>query len=100
MSSRTRTSSTSVPACARILGMDAALAAALERARYSYLTPYSAAGRTGPAPTWLHGHHGGVRFTTQPESLRPRRLRKTARLTAHVGRPHGRRFDGRARWVR
>ncbi|PYM66019.1 MAG: hypothetical protein DMD79_03630 [Candidatus Rokuibacteriota bacterium] len=99
MSSRTRTSSTSVPACARILGMDAALAAALERARYIYLTTYSAAGKAGTVPTWLFVHDGAIYFTTQRESLKARRIRKTGRVTVHVGRPDGPGFEGRAEWV-
>ena len=79
--------------------MDAALAAALERARYIYLTTYSAAGKPGTVPTWLFFHDGAVYFTTQRESLKARRIRKTGRVTVHVGRPDGPGFEGRAEWV-
>ena len=50
-------------------------------------------------PTWLFVHDGAVYFTTQRESLKARRIRKTGRVTVHVGRPDGPGFEGRAEWV-
>jgi PPOX class probable F420-dependent enzyme len=84
---------------ARILGMDPALARALDKARYMYLTTYGPAGQPGTVPTWLWPHDGAVYFTTQRTSLKARRIRRTGRVTVRVGRPDGPGFEGRAEWV-
>jgi PPOX class probable F420-dependent enzyme len=79
--------------------MDPALAAALRRAQYVYLTTYGPTGRPGTVPTWCWFHEGAVYFTTQRESLKARRIRKSGRVTVHVGRRDGPAFEGRAEWV-
>ena len=40
--------------------MTPALADALRRAKYIYLTTYSRAGQAGTVPTWLWPHEGHV----------------------------------------
>jgi hypothetical protein len=66
-----------------------ALADALARARYMYVTTYSRAGRPGTVPTWLWPHDGDVYFT----------IRDNGRVTVHVGTKDGPAFEGRAEWV-
>ena len=78
---------------------DADLARALEGARYMYVTTYSQAGRPGTVPTWLWPHDGAVYFTTQRASLKARRIHANGRVTVHVGKRDGPRFEGRAEWV-
>ena len=82
----------------RSMDADRALRA-LEGARYLYVTTYSQAGRPGTVPTWLWPHDGAVYFTTQRASLKARRIRATGRVTVHVGKRDGPRFEGRAEWV-
>ena len=53
--------------------MTPALADALRRAKYIYLTTYSRAGQAGTVPTWLWPHEGHVSFTTQRASLKARK---------------------------
>ena len=79
--------------------MDAALADALRRAKYMYVTTYSRSGRPGTVPTWLWPHDGAVYFTTQRASLKARRIRDNGRVSAAVGTREGPRFEGRAEWV-
>lgn len=79
--------------------MDAALADALRRARYMYVTTYSASGKPGTVPTWLWPHEGAVYFTTQRASLKARRIRDSGRVSVAVGTRDGPRFEGRAEWV-
>lgn len=75
------------------------LAAALASARYLYVTTYGPDGRPGTVPTWVWFHHGAVYFTTQRDSLKARRIRRSGRVTVHVGRRDGPAFEGRAEWV-
>lgn len=79
--------------------MDPRLADALGRAKYMYVTTYSAAGRPGTVPTWLWVHEGHVYFTTKRASLKARRIRNNGRVQVHVGKKDGPAFDGRAEWV-
>ncbi len=79
--------------------MDAALADALRRARYMYVTTYSRSGKPGTVPTWLWPHDGAVYFTTQRTSLKARRIRDNGRVSVAVGTRGGPRFEGRAEWV-
>lgn len=79
--------------------MDAALADALRRARYMYVTTYSRSGKPGTVPTWLWPHAGAVYFTTQRASLKARRIRDNGRVSVAVGTREGPRFEGRAEWV-
>src|SRR5678816_4632733 len=76
-----------------------ALADALARARYMYVTTYSRAGKPGTVPTWLWPHDGDVYFTTRRDSLKARRIRDNGRVTVHVGTKDGPAFEGRAEWV-
>jgi len=75
------------------------LADALARAKYMYLTTYSAAGKPGTVPTWLWPHEGAVYFTTGRDSLKARRIRNNGRVSIHVGAKDGPAFEGRAEWV-
>ena len=79
--------------------MDPAIAEALRRAAYMYVTTYSASGRPGTVPTWLWPHEGAVYFTTKRASLKARRIRDDGRVTIAVGTREGPRFEGRAEWV-
>lgn len=79
--------------------MTPALAEAVRRARYMYVTTYSAAGKPGTVPTWLWPHEGQVYFTTKRDSLKARRIRASGRVTVHVGAKDGPAFEGRAEWV-
>ena len=79
--------------------MTPALADALRRASYIYLTTYSAAGKPGTVPTWLWLHEGHVYFTTMRASLKARRIRDNGRVTVRVGKKDGPAFEGRAEWV-
>ena len=79
--------------------MDPALAGALRRAAYIYLTTYGPTGRPGTVPTWCWLHEGAVYFTTRRASLKSRRIQKSGRVTVHVGRRDGPAFEGRAEWV-
>jgi PPOX class probable F420-dependent enzyme len=72
---------------------------ALARARYIYLTTYSAAGKPGTVPTWVWLHEGRAYFTTRRASLKARRIRANGRVTVHVGARTGPAFEGRAEWV-
>src|SRR5678815_2628943 len=76
-----------------------ALADALARARYMYVTTYSRAGRPGTVPTWLWPHDGDVYFTTRRALRLSRRIRDNGRVTVHVGTKDGPSFEGRAEWV-
>lgn len=75
------------------------LARALRRAKYMYVTTYARSGRSGTVPVWFWPHAGAVYFTTQRQSLKARRIRETGRVTVHVGRQDGLRFEGQAEWV-
>ena len=79
--------------------MTPALAEALGRAHYIYLTTYSKAGKPGTVPTWLWLHDGQVYFTTKRDSLKARRIRNNGRVIVHVGTKDGPAFEGRAEWV-
>ena len=79
--------------------MDAALADALRRAKYMYLTTYSRSGASGTVPTWLWPHEDAVYFTTQRASLKATRIRDNGRVSVALGTRDGPRFDGRAEWV-
>ena len=76
--------------------MTPALAEALNRAHYIYLTTYSKAGKPGTVPTWCWLHEDAVYFTTQRASLKARRIRNSGRVTVHVGKKDGPAFDGQA----
>jgi uncharacterized protein len=76
-----------------------ALADALQRAKYMYLTTYSKAGTPGTVPVWCWLHEGLVYFTTERESLKARRIRNNGRVTIRVGKTDGPVFAGRAEWV-
>ncbi|MGH7314912.1 MAG: pyridoxamine 5'-phosphate oxidase family protein [Candidatus Rokuibacteriota bacterium] len=75
------------------------LATALARAKYIYVTTYSAAGKPGTVPTWVWPHEGAAYFTTRRDSVKARRIRSTGRVTIHVGAKDGPAFEGRAEWV-
>ena len=79
--------------------MTPALAEALRRAHYIYLTTYSQAGKPGTVPTWCWLHEDAVYFTTQRASLKARRISDNGRVTVHVGKKDGPAFEGRAEWV-
>jgi PPOX class probable F420-dependent enzyme len=79
--------------------MTPALAEAVRRAKYMYVTTYSAAGKPGTVPTWLWPHGGHIYFTTKRSSLKARRIRDIGRVTVHVGKKDGPAFEGRAEWV-
>ena len=79
--------------------MTPALAEALRRAKYIYLTTYSASGKAGTVPTWLWPHADHVYFTTQRASLKARRIRDNGRVTVRVGKKDGPAFEGHAEWV-
>ena len=72
---------------------------ALQGAKYMYLTTYSQKGKPGTVPVWLWYRGGCVYFTTQRSSLKARRIRKSGRVTVHVGTQGGPSFEGRAEWV-
>jgi PPOX class probable F420-dependent enzyme len=76
-----------------------ALALALGRAHYIYLTTYSKAGKPGTVPTWCWLHEDAVYFTTQRASLKARRIKNSGRVTVHVGKKDGPVFDGHAELV-
>ena len=76
-----------------------ALADAIRRARYMYVTTYSRAGKPGTVPTWLWPHGDDVYFTTKRDSLKARRIRDNGRVTVRVGTKGGPAFEGRAEWV-
>lgn len=75
------------------------LRAALQRARYIYLTTYSQAGKPGTVPTWCWLHEGALYFTTRRASLKARRIRNVGRVAVNVGTRGGPAFEGRAEWV-
>ena len=79
--------------------LDPAVAAALARARYIYVTTYGASGRAGTVPTWIWWHEGQLYFTTRRDSLKARRIRANGRVTVRVGRRDGPALEGRAEWV-
>jgi PPOX class probable F420-dependent enzyme len=76
-----------------------ALADAINRAHYIYLTTYSQAGKPGTVPTWCWLHDDALYFTTQRASLKARRIRNDGRVTVHVGRKDGPALEGHAEWV-
>ena len=80
-------------------GFTPELQAALEGARYIYLTTYSQAGTPGTVPTWCWLHEGALYFTTQRASLKARRIKANGRVTVHAGKKDGPAFEGRAEWV-
>ena len=80
-------------------GFARALQAALQRARYIYLTTYSQGGRPGTVPTWCWLHEGALYFTTRRASLKAKRIRNRGRVTVNVGTKDGPAFEGQAEWV-
>ena len=79
--------------------MTPALAEALGRARYIYLTTYSQAGKPGTVPTWCWLYDDALYFTTQRASLKAKRIRNSGRVTVNVGAKDGPAFEGHAEWV-
>jgi PPOX class probable F420-dependent enzyme len=79
--------------------MEPAVAEALHRARYIYVTTYGPGGKAGTVPTWLWPHEDAVYFTTWRQSLKARRIRANGRVTAHVDAADGPAFEGDAEWV-
>jgi PPOX class probable F420-dependent enzyme len=79
--------------------MDATLDAALRRAKYLYLTTYGASGKSSTVPVWCWYDGRDVYFTTDRESLKARRIRRTGRVSACVGARDGPSFEGRAELV-
>jgi PPOX class probable F420-dependent enzyme len=79
--------------------MDATLDAALRRAKYLYLTTYGASGKSSTVPVWCWYDGRDVYFTTDRESLKARRIRRTGCVTARVGARDGPSFEGRAELV-
>lgn len=75
------------------------LQAALQRARYIYLTTYSQAGKPGTVPTWCWLHDDALYFTTRRASLKAKRIRNRGRVMVNVGRKDGPAFEGDAEWV-
>ena len=75
------------------------LRAALERARYIYLTTFSQAGRPGTVPTWCWLHEGALYFATQRASLKARRIRNRGHVAVNIGTKDGPAFEGHAEWV-
>jgi len=75
------------------------LQAALQRARYIYLTTYSQAGKPGTVPTWCWLHEGALYFTTRRASLKAKRIRNRGRVMVNVGTKVGPAFEGHAEWV-
>ena len=80
-------------------GFAPVLQAALQRARYIYLTTYSQAGKPGTVPTWCWLHAGALYFTPRRPSLKARRIRNGGRVTVNIGTKDGPAFEGRAEWV-
>ena len=80
--------------------MTPALAEALSRAHYIYLTTYSKAGKPGTVPTWCWLHDDAVYFTTQRASLKSRRITNSGRVTVHIGKKDGPAFEGHAELVK
>lgn len=76
--------------------MDPALDAALRRAKYLYLTTYAASGRSSTVPVWCWYDGRDVYFTTDRQSLKARRIRRSGRVTVHVSAREGPSFEGRA----
>ena len=79
--------------------MDAALEAAIRRARRIYVTTWSPAGKPGTVPVWFMAKEGCLYFTTIRASLKARRIKATGRVSVHVDSLDGPGFDGRAEWV-
>jgi PPOX class probable F420-dependent enzyme len=79
--------------------MDPVLDAALRRAQYLYLTTYGSSGEPGTVPVWCWYDGRYVYFTTDRESVKARRIRRTGRVTVCVGARDGPAFEGRAEWV-
>jgi PPOX class probable F420-dependent enzyme len=75
------------------------LQAALQRARYIYLTTYSQAGKPGTVPTWCWLYEGALYFTTRRASLKAKRIRNRGRVMVSVGTKDGPGFEGHAEWV-
>ena len=79
--------------------MTPALAEALRRAHYIYLTTYSQAGKPGTVPTWCWLHEGALYFTTRRASLKAKRIRNRGRVTVNAGTKDGPAFERQAEWV-
>jgi len=73
--------------------------AALQRARYIYLTTFSRAGKPGTVPTWCWLHEGALYFTTRRGSLKATRIKNRGRVMVNVGTKDGPAFEGHAEWV-
>jgi PPOX class probable F420-dependent enzyme len=73
--------------------------AALQGARYIYLTTFSQAGKPGTVPTWCWLHEGALYFTTRRASLKAQRIRNRGRVMVNVGTKDGPSFEGHAEWV-
>jgi PPOX class probable F420-dependent enzyme len=79
--------------------MDPLVDAALRRAQYLYLTTYGPSGKSGTVPVWCWYDGQHVYFTTDRESVKARRIRRTGRVTVRVGARDGPVFEGRAEWL-
>jgi PPOX class probable F420-dependent enzyme len=80
-------------------GFPPELQAALQRAKYIYLTTHSQAGKPGTVPTWCWLHEGALYFTTRRASLKAKRIRNRGRVVVNVGTKKGPAFEGHAEWV-
>jgi PPOX class probable F420-dependent enzyme len=79
--------------------MNATLDAALRRAKYLYLTTYGGSGKSSTVPVWCWYDGRDVYFTTDRQSLKARRIRRTGRVTARVDARNGPAFEARAELV-
>jgi PPOX class probable F420-dependent enzyme len=79
--------------------IDAALDAALARAKRIHFTTFSAAGTPGTVPVWFMRKDGRLYFTTARASLKARRIQASGRVRVHVGAADGPAFDATARLV-
>jgi PPOX class probable F420-dependent enzyme len=67
---------------------------------YLYLTTFSAAGKPGTVPVWfMRASDDLLYFTTRRDSLKARRIRAHARVTARIGAKDAPPREGRAEWV-
>jgi PPOX class probable F420-dependent enzyme len=80
-------------------GFPPELQAALQRAKYIYVTTYSQAGKPGTVPTWCWLHEGALYFTTRRASLKAKRIRNRGRVVVNVGTKKGPGFEGQAECV-
>ena len=76
--------------------MNPTLDGALRDAKYLYLTTYGVSGKPSTVPVWCWYDGWDVFFTTDAESLKVRRIRRTGRVTVRVGTREGPSFEGQA----